>query len=241
MNPIKTPGPARLAGAVNPMLRLGSTLLMLLSLSHCAQFAAPPAEPTPEPAVQQPAESVAEQNQSVVQPSTDSSPVEPQPAQPVRPTLAPELQSQFQQATRLMRAEGYQAALSMLEPLARAMPEAAGIQYNLAFCYWQLKQTEQARQHLTSLLQYQPDYVEAANLLGVIARQEGNFNQARRHWLDALAQRSDFASAHKNLGFLYELYLAQPEQARYHYQQYQQLTGDPMAEAWLSLLQQPQE
>ncbi|MDX1538318.1 tetratricopeptide repeat protein [Arsukibacterium sp.] len=224
--------------------RLAVAVLLLLSLSHCAQFSTTddPARQSetaqnsePQPA-QQPA---AEQQPATEQARTpdvasgsDSLPVA------ARPVLAPELQQQFTQAKELLRQQDYQAALSLLEPLALALPDAPGIHYNLAVCYWQLQQTEQARVQLSAILARQPDYVEAANLLGVIARQAGDFNQARRYWLDALATRSDFAKAHKNLGFLYELYLAQPEQARYHYQQYQQLSSDPMAEAWLSLLEQ---
>lgn len=212
--------------------RLSGTLFIILTLSHCAQFSAV----SPAPATAE-------------MPAADEPQTQPQPEQTqqsmstaqARPVLTPELLKQFQQAKQLMRAADYPAALRLLEPLALAVPEAAGIGYNLALCYWQLQQTEQARLQLTAVLQRQPDYVEAANLLGVIARQQGNFSQARRYWLDALVQRGDFASAHKNLGFLYELYLAQPEQARYHYQQYQQLTGDPMAEAWLNLLEQSKE
>ncbi|KKO44086.1 hypothetical protein WG68_17370 [Arsukibacterium ikkense] len=207
--------------------RLGSAVVMLLALSHCAQLpdidAAPPGAGTPlaaEPAI--PTETTATGIQA-------------------KPTLTADLQAQFQQAKQLLREQQYQAALTLLQPLAQQVPAAAGIGYNLAICYWQLQQPEQARQQLHAVLKHDPAYVDAANLLGVLARQAGDFNQARRHWLDALAQQQHFASAHKNLGFLYELYLAQPEQARYHYLQYQQLTGDPLVEAWLSLLEPQQE
>ena len=220
----------------NNILRLAAALLMLLSLSHCALFA------DKDKLAADRLATAAEQEQPLPEQTATTEPIAvPEPAMPAlqdKPTLPPALQAQFQQAKQLMRSEDYQTALSLLEPLAQSAPDAAGIQYNLALCYWQLQQTEQAHQQLTALQQRQPDCVEAANLLGVLAREAGNFNQARRYWLDALAQQNDFASAHKNLGFLYELYLAQPEQARYHYQQYQQLTADPMAEAWLSLLEQ---
>lgn len=225
--------------------RVTMALLLVLSLSHCAQFSGQNSgQGSDQPSVSEqqqpekshaPAERQAEQSASDGQAAgTDSNPA---PVLP-KPLLQPAQQTQFQQAAELMRNEDYQQALTLLQPLALRLPDAAGIHYNLAMCYWQLQQTEQAQQQLTALLERQPDYIEAANLLAIMARQAGNFNQARRYWLDALAQNNDFASAHKNLGFLYELYLAQPEQARYHYQQYQQLTADPMAEAWLSLLEQ---
>jgi tetratricopeptide (TPR) repeat protein len=229
---------------------------LLLSLSHCAQFTATddPARPSETEQQSETAQQSETRQSSELQPEQQPA-VAQQPdaeqataqdlasgtaALPLAagPVLSPQLQQQFSQAKALLGNNEYQQAITLLEPLALALPDASGIHYNLALCYWQLQQIEQARAQLSAILQRQPDYIEAANLLGVIARQAGDFNQARRYWLDALAKRSDFAKAHKNLGFLYELYLAQPEQARYHYQQYQQLSGDPMAEAWLSLLEQ---
>ncbi|WP_019674982.1 tetratricopeptide repeat protein [Arsukibacterium perlucidum] len=216
--------------AGNKTLRLAAALLMLLSLSHCAQLSQQDSVTADLP------ETATEQPPPLSEPT--AAPESAVAALQDKPTLPPGLQTRFQQAKQLIRNEDYQAALTLLVPLAQSVPDAAGIHYNLALCYWQLQLTEQARQQLTALVERQPDYIEATNLLGIIARQAGNFNQARRYWLDALERNNDFASAHKNLGFLYELYLAQPEQARYHYQQYQQLTADPMAEAWLSLLEQ---
>jgi len=217
---------------------------LLLSLSHCAQFTATDDPARRSETAQQSETGQSSEPQPEQQPATEPALTQDlasgTAALPVAagPVLSPELQQQFSQAKALLGNNEYQQAITLLEPLALALPDASGIHYNLALCYWQLQQTEQARTQLSAILQRQPDYIEAANLLGVIARQAGDFNQARRYWLDALAKRSDFAKAHKNLGFLYELYLAQPEQARYHYQQYQQLSGDPMAEAWLSLLEQ---
>lgn len=228
--------------SVAPVIqRFSISVLMLLSLSHCAQFSASqsdavldtPGVSEPQRAEQAPPEPMQADGQPMTTDSAALS-VKPQP----KPQLSTASQTTFEKAKQQLRAADYQAAISLLEPLAQVLPDAAGIQYNLALCYWHMQQNDQARAQLTNLLARQPDYVEAANLLGVIARQEGNFNQARRYWLDALALQSNFASAHKNLGFLYELYLAQPAQARYHYLQYQQLTADPMAEAWLSLLEQ---
>jgi hypothetical protein len=49
----------------------------------------------------------------------------------------------------------------------------------------------------------QPAYVEAANLLGVIARNADSLiRRQRAHWR-TIAQQHDFASAHKNLAFFF--------------------------------------
>ncbi|MCB5225553.1 tetratricopeptide repeat protein [Alishewanella sp. 16-MA] len=211
--------------------RVSAALGMLLLLSHCAAIST--LLPVTEPSVSAPTEVQAEPN-AVAHNATATAVTSPT----VWPALTADLAERYQQAKTLMRQQDYAGASQLLQPLAEAVPAAAGIRYNLALCYWQLAQTEAARLQLTQLLELRPDYVAASNLLGVIARQAGHFRQAERHWLAALNQQADYADAHKNLGFLYELYLQQPEQARYHYTQYQQLTGDPLAEAWLSLLPQ---
>ncbi len=203
------------------LLRAASALLLLLSLTQCAKLSARFAPPVSAPATEQGAAS-SEHTQTPVSPSW--------------PPLTDTALAQFTEAKQQMQQGNYQAALTLLAPLAQALPDAAGIHYNLARCYWQLEQTSKAEAQLTALISRRPDYVEAVNLLGVLARQRGAFQDAERYWLRALAQQSQFAMAHKNLGFLYELYLQQPAKARYHYQQYQQLSGDPLAEAWLSLL-----
>ena len=76
------------------------------------------------------------------------------------------------------------------------------------------------------------------NLLGILARQQGNFRQAERHFQRALQAQPDYAIAHKNLAFLYELYLGEPLAAHYHYQQYYAMTQDEQAKVWLALLEQ---
>ncbi|MCF4008179.1 tetratricopeptide repeat protein [Rheinheimera sp. UJ63] len=211
--------------------RVSGALGMLLLLSHCAAMST--LLPVTEPSVSAPTEAQAEPN-AVAHNATATAVTSPT----VWPALTADLAERYQQAKTLMRQQDYAGASQLLQPLAEAVPAAAGIRYNLALCYWQLAQTDAARLKLTQLLELRPDYVAASNLLGVIARQAGHFRQAERHWLAALNQQADYADAHKNLGFLYELYLQQPEQARYHYRHYQQLTGDPLAEAWLSLLPQ---
>ena len=210
---------------------VSGALGMLLLLSHCAALST--FQPASEPNVSSPAAAQVELN-AVANNATPAAEINTT----VWPELSADLAERYQQAKTLMRQQDYAGASQLLQPLAEAVPAAAGIRYNLALCYWQLAQHEAARLQLIQLLELRPDYVAASNLLGVIARQAGHFRQAERHWLAALSQQADYADAHKTLGFLYELYLQQPEQARFHYTQYQQLTGAPLAEAWLSLLPQ---
>ena len=78
----------------------------------------------------------------------------------------------------------------------------------------------------------------AFNLAGVLARQQGQFRLAERHFKHAIAADANYGIAHKNLAILYELYLGKPRQAQFHYQRYYALTQDEQAKIWLALLQQ---
>lgn len=147
---------------------------------------------------------------------------------------APQLQ-QFKQAHERWRLGQSSEALSLLQGL----PPIAAVRYNQILILQQAGQHELAEPMLQVLAQQH--YPAASNLLGIQARQRGDFAAAERWYQQALQQQADFAEAHLNLALLYELYLWQPAQALTHYQLYQQLTADPRAEGWIRILQQQQE
>ncbi|HEY9043610.1 MAG TPA: tetratricopeptide repeat protein [Rheinheimera sp.] len=147
-------------------------------------------------------------------------------------------QQQFNQAKALLLAGDYAAAAVLLQPLATAVPAASGVGYNLALAQWHSGNIDGAQQSLLQVVGVAGHYTAAHNLLGVLARQQGNFRQAERHFQRALQADASYAIAHKNLAFLYELYLGELLQAHYHYKQYYQLTQDEQAKGWLALLEQ---
>lgn len=147
-------------------------------------------------------------------------------------------QKQFAQAKALLLNGDSKAAAELLSSLAQQLPSASGIWYNLAMSQWQNGEVEAAAQTLKQLTTNSPAYSAGHNLAGVLARQQGRFIDAEQHFKLALSASPDNANAHKNLAFLYELYLNKPLQAHYHYKQYFALTGDEQATAWLALLEQ---
>lgn len=163
------------------------------------------------------------------------------PQQQSLPTLSDVQQQQFAQAKQALQQGDFSAAATQLTSLYNALPQAAGIGYNLALAQWQNGDAQQAQQTLAQLVVVAGHYAAAHNLAGVLARQQGHFRQAERHFQRALQADAGYAIAHKNLAFLYELYLGQLLQAHYHYQQYFTLTQDEQAKIWLALLQQQLE
>lgn len=165
-------------------------------------------------------------------------------AQPEGVTAAPNIElsalqrQQFSQGKALLQGGESKAAAEVFVSLTQQLPSASGIWYNLALSQWQSGALDAAAQTLQQLAINSPAYSAGHNLAGVLARQQGRFLDAEQHFKQALITKPDNANAHKNLAFLYELYLNKPLPAHYHYKQYFALTGDEQATAWLALLEQ---
>ncbi len=169
--------------------------------------------------------------------------VQPEPdvtALPVAPPLllSAAQQQQFALAKQQLQAGDYPQAIQLFGALAVDAPGFAGIWYNLALAQWHNRQADAARDSLQQAVTVAPQHSDSHNLLGVLARQRGELRAAERHFKQALESAQPYVAAHKNLAFLYELYLDAPLQAHYHYQQYYQLTQDEQAKTWLALLEQ---
>lgn len=205
---------------INRSLILYPTLLLALLLTACSQTL--PTAAVPDAPV---APATAEQHKVVKGPA-----LAPQ-------NLTDAEQVQFAAATALLRQGDVAGATDAFKRLQQQLPEAPGVAYNLALSQWRAGDTDSAEQTLTTLPVLQ-QYAPALNLAGVLARQQGRFAQAEQYFSAALNADSQHAPAHKNLAFLYELYLGQLLKARYHYRQYEALSQDPAVAGWLALLEQ---
>jgi tetratricopeptide (TPR) repeat protein len=147
----------------------------------------------------------------------------------------------FANATAAIKAARYAEGAALLTPLAARYPQAAGIHYNLALALWQQQPQSDAQQAaasgiLQTIVQRRPDHVDSINLLAVLLRQQGQFQQAVTLWQQLIARDAKNAQAHKNLAMTAELYLHDKALAIQHYEAYQALTGDPKAATWLGIL-----
>lgn len=158
------------------------------------------------------------------------------PSAPLLAALNSAQQQAFNNALAAQTAKQWPQALSGWQQLSAQLPNYPGVLYNLALVQFQLNQADEAQKTLEKLLAIYPSAVEALNLSGAIARSQGQFRQAERQYLAAIALNADQANAHKNLAFLYDLYLDNPAKAREHYERYQALSNDEQVKAWLGLL-----
>jgi Flp pilus assembly protein TadD len=164
------------------------------------------------------------------------------PAAPAAPVVLSSAQlQQFEQAKGQLRRGEASAAVDSFSQLFAQLPQAPGVGYNLAVSQWQSGDVAAAQHTLQQVISVLPHYSDAHNLSGVLARQQGQFRLAERHFHAAVQAQASYSPGHKNLAILYELYLGDAKQAYFHYQQYYTLTQDEQAKAWLALLEQQPE
>ncbi len=216
-------------------IKLGASIVLLAWLGACGVL--PQTES--EPAISTSVDSDVQQ------------PVDAASAEPVAPARGPQtnnpyLQSTisvpataqrlFQQAILAQKAKNYTKAEVLLQELTASYPQLSGPFLNLGLLYMATDKPEQAQEAFTHAIQANATNLAAYNQLGILARQQGQFERAEDYYLKALAVWPEHAQSHRNLGILYELYMGKLEPALSHYEQYQALLpeDDPQVLGWIA-------
>ncbi len=158
---------------------------------------------------------------------------------PAEAPVSPVLQQAYDQALAHLKAGHDKEAEQALLALTRRAPELSGPHANLGVVYQRGGRTKAAIEALNRAIALNPRRAVYYNELGIINRQEGKFDDARRAYVKALDTDPDYALAHLNIAILYDLYLQEPKQALPHYQRYQQLlpAEDSVVTKWIIELQ----
>ena len=95
---------------------------------------------------------------------------------------------------------------------------------------------------LTAAITQNPLDTEAYNRLGILYRNAGRFEDARKIYERGLGIDAQYRLIHLNIGILYDLYLRNPGLALDHYRRYQLLSGeeDKKIKIWISDLEKRQ-
>ena len=139
------------------------------------------------------------------------------------PELKGNTASEFEMAVSFLQQDRFEEALALLRHITSEQPELAGPWINLGQVYVALDAPEEARQAFESAVTANPYNCTAHNELGLLSRQNGDFEAAERHYLNCLERVPGNDAAHLNLGILYELYLGRLTEALASYRQYQSL------------------
>ena len=167
-------------------------------------------------------------------PSTD----EATTAAPAK-NVSPAVMAEYQRAVTLMKNGDNRQASDIFADMAKKYPDLAGTFINQGILHLNKDQYEEAKQVLLQATTISPNNATAYNLLGVAQRGLGEFDEAKKSYLEALKYNASYANAHLNIGILYDLYLNDLPSALKHYQAFMDLTGnkDKTVEKWIVDLQ----
>jgi len=146
--------------------------------------------------------------------------------------------SQFQEALLLKQQGNFSQAKDRFMALSEQHPKLSGIWLQLAMLIKeQGQEQEQEKDDMEQKHQAMLKYLKIAittnplnylahNELALVLRQQGQFQQALRHYDLALKSWPAFAPAYVNRGILYDLYMGEKSLALADYELYQALTND---------------
>ncbi len=144
-------------------------------------------------------------------------------------------QASYQRAVLAMRSGQTRRALQLFNSIHKMYPGFAGPQLNIGLMYLKKNKLSKAEKAFKQAIKINRDNAIGYNLLGVVYRRSGKFNEAKDQYMLAISKDSKYANAHLNLGVLYDLYMDDLKQAVHHYEQYQKLiqTADSKVSRWI--------
>jgi tetratricopeptide (TPR) repeat protein len=179
--------------------------------------------------------SAEEQITATTSASDDTNPVIEENVIPV----SEEAKQQFAEALTELQSNNLKNAELLFQQMTVQYPALSGPYLNLGLIYYNAEAYDQAIEILEQARTINSNNRQAHNLLGVIARKQGRFEDAVSNYDKAIAVEAGYADAHLNLGIVYELYMGRLEDALAQYQIYLSLTpeGDKKVSGWVKDIQ----
>jgi Flp pilus assembly protein TadD len=143
--------------------------------------------------------------------------------------LATPVQNDYQKALVLMKAQQLEDAFKIFDDIQTQTPMFAGPVLNQALIRIQQQNYKEADLLLKKAAGINEKNPFIYNLQGFVARQQGQFANARTAYEKAIAISPKYAKAHFNLGVLADLYLQDLPLALQHYEAYQTFQSSPDA------------
>jgi len=141
---------------------------------------------------------------------------------------------EFTRALGLMRSDPTQASLEF-QLMSQSYPDLPGPYANLGLLYRNANQLADAETSFQKATEHAPWDAATWTEYGVTLRQAGKFAEARTAYEKAISVNPTYAPAHRNLGVLLDLYLADSVAAQSELETYKTLTGeDKPVSGWLA-------
>lgn len=141
----------------------------------------------------------------------------------------------FERSLEYLREENFPAAIELLQSVVEREKRLPAPYINLGIAYYKSGDEKNAEETFLQALEVDPVHPVATNELAVLYRKQGRFAEARKIYVNALAENPEYLPLIKNLGILCDLYLQDLQCALAQFQQYLRLEPeDKDVTIWLA-------
>lgn len=147
--------------------------------------------------------------------------------------------AQLKQAVANLNAGKIDIAKKSLLQLQSTAPENSLVLSNLAAIAFEESKPADAKKLAERAAQLNMQNAQAQNILGLVAVENGDIQQAEQAYVRALTSNGRYAQAHYNLALIYDIYYQDLRNAIKHYQAYLALTNfeDKQTLEWVQELE----
>jgi tetratricopeptide (TPR) repeat protein len=151
----------------------------------------------------------------------------PDPYEAKAPVVVPEAKAAFDAAMKSLNSGDESGAEAQFKVMMEKYPTLSGSAYNLAVMAKKKGNLKVAKEYLNTAIGRNGNNLNARSLRAQICREEGNFPDAEKEYLEIIKLWGGYLTAYKNLGILYDLYMGDSVKALPYYKKYQSLIAQP--------------
>ncbi|WP_444946529.1 tetratricopeptide repeat protein [Microbulbifer sp. VTAC004] len=141
----------------------------------------------------------------------------------------------FERSLEYLAEKRYEPAIELLQSVVEREQRLPAPYINLGIAHYQVGSEKDAETAFLKALELDTKHPVATNELAVLYRKQGRFADARKIYVNALAENPEYLPLIKNLGILCDLYLQDLQCALAQFQQYVQLEPeDQDVSIWLA-------
>ncbi|WP_444900435.1 tetratricopeptide repeat protein [Microbulbifer sp. VAAC004] len=141
----------------------------------------------------------------------------------------------FERSLEFLADKEFVRAIELLETVVEREQRLPAPYINLGIAQIQVAEEKKAEEAFLKALEIDAEHPVATNELAVLYRKQGRFADARKIYVNALAENPEYLPLIKNLGILCDLYLQDLQCALAQFQQYVQLEPeDQDVSIWLA-------
>lgn len=151
------------------------------------------------------------------------------------PHMSDAARKDFDRAVALLKEHDYTGAVAILEAVVEQSPGVTAPYLNLGIAYKRINKPDKAEAQFKKALTLVPGHPLVSNEYGLLCREKGRFEEARKLYEQALAAFPEYYPVRRNLGILCDLYLNDLNSALEHYELYRRaVSEDKQVDLWIA-------